>query len=116
MESVKADGLRLPRLYAMGWPHNNCGGFCIKQGHAGFAMLYRELPDRFMAHASAEQRFREMTGKDVSILRDRRGGTTKPLTLMELARRVDEEPELIDAFDLGGCACMDPPISGERDK
>ena len=25
-------GIEPPRLYAMGFPHNNCGGQCIKQG------------------------------------------------------------------------------------
>lgn len=29
---LKAEGIRAPRLYEMGFAHNNCGGFCIKAG------------------------------------------------------------------------------------
>ena len=54
-------------------------------------MAYREIqsrvhPDRF-AHAEAqEQQLRGELG-DVAILRERRGGVSRPLTLNELRRR-----------------------------
>ena len=98
-------GIAEPRLYGMGFPHNNCGGFCIKAGQAQFKMLLEKMPDRYAYHEQKEQEMRELLGKDVAILRDRRGGDTKPLTLAELRRRVEAETDETDPHDLGGCGC-----------
>ncbi len=105
LDQAQAAGLKLPRLYRMGFAHNNCGGFCVKQGQAGFLRLLRSLPDRYAAHEVQEQDFREFIGKDVAILRDRRNGTTKPLTLRQL-READSGTEPLEAGDFGGCGCM----------
>ena len=106
-EELVEDGIAPPRLYRMGFAHNNCGGFCIKAGHGAFAALLRELPDRYEHHAAQERSFRSRTRKDVSILRDRVGGSTKPFTLDALRERIERQPELLDVFDIGGCGCMD---------
>ena len=107
LETVKADGIRAPRLYELGFPHNNCGGFCVKAGQAHFAHLLRTLPDRYAYHERKEQELRCYLGKDVAILRDRRGGTTRPLTLRELRKRVLADGDgQIDLFEWGGCACF----------
>ena len=37
-------------------------------------------------------------------LRDRRGGTTKTLTLETLRKRIESQQEF-DAYDWGGCGC-----------
>lgn len=98
-------GYKLPRLYTMGFPHNNCGGFCIKAGHAHFAHLLKMMPDRFRFHESNENNVREKTGKDYSILNDRRGdGKKKTLTLSMLRERI-ERGEDFDRDDWGGCGC-----------
>ena len=102
------DRIDPPRLYKMGFAHNNCGGACVKAGHGAWAALLRELPDRFEYHAAQERSFRARTGKDVSILRDRAGGSTKPFTLDALREQIERQPELLDVFDIGGCGCMDP--------
>jgi len=108
-EDILADlqhrGIEPPLLYKLGFPHNNCGGFCIKAGQAHFKLLYEKLPERFMAHANSEAEMREYLGKDVAILRDRRGGTTKPLPLLELKRRIDCGEDGTDPLDVGGCGC-----------
>lgn len=101
-EQVVAMGLIPPRLYAMGFPHNNCGGFCVKAGQASFALLLRVMPERYAYHEAKEQEMRDMLG-DVAILRDRRGGTTKPLTLAALRQRIEAND--YDRFDYGGCGC-----------
>jgi hypothetical protein len=98
-------GYKLPRLYEMGFPHNNCGGFCVKAGQAHFAHLLKVLPDRFAFHEGKEQAMRERTGKDYSILNDRRGdGKKKTLTLRMLRERI-EAGESFDRHDWGGCGC-----------
>jgi len=81
-------GLTPPRLYEMGFPHNNCGGFCVKAGFATFALLLRTMPDRYEYHEQQEERMREYLGADVSILKDRRGGGVTPMTLKEFKRRL----------------------------
>lgn len=99
-------GLTIPRLYDLGFSHNNCGGACVKGGIAAWQRLYRVFPARYAKHEAFEQRMRATLGKDVSILRDRTGGETKPLTLAELRRRIEQQPEQLDLFDEGGCGCF----------
>lgn len=104
LDSLKAEGIQPPRLYGMGFAHNNCGGFCIKAGVGHFTRLYRQLPDRFAFHEAKEQEIRAYLGKDVSILRDRQNGEYHPLTLRALRERLEQGYQP-DMFDLGGCGC-----------
>jgi len=72
-------GVTPPRLYSFGFRHNNCGGVCVRGGHKHWRHLLRVFPDRY---AEAEQRETELRAElgDVAILRERRGGTSRPLT------------------------------------
>lgn len=103
---ARALGLPTPRLYRLGFAHNNCGGGCVKGGQAQWARLLAVFPDRYARAEANEQRMRERLGKDVSILRDRTGGTTKPLTLAALRERLQSQPDQLDLFDEGGCGCF----------
>ncbi len=113
LKALEAEGIAVPRLYSMGFPHNNCGGFCIKAGQAHFKLLLEKMPERYLYHEGKEEELRQYlkanpreTGTwDVSILRDRSGGETKTLTLRELRRRVEGGKE-IDCDDWGGCGCF----------
>lgn len=105
-EEMARRGLVPPRLYADGFSHNNCAGACVRGGQGQWALLLATNPERYAREERAEQDFRQRVGKDVAILRDRRGGTTKPLTLTALRQRVQAQPELVDADDMGGCGCM----------
>lgn len=104
----EAQGLKIQRLYSMGFPHANCGGFCIKAGHAHFANLLKQMPERFAFHENKEQEIRAYLGKDVSILKDRRGGTHETLTLQQLRERIEKSDPSIDSEDWGGCGCALP--------
>ncbi|MFI8962096.1 hypothetical protein ACIGO8_08265 [Streptomyces sp. NPDC053493] len=106
-------GLIDPRLYRLGFAHNNCGGACVKGGQAQWARLLDVFPERYAKVETFEERMRAKLGKDVAILRDRRGGETKPLTLATLRRRIEfqryAQPTLLDAVDTddwGGCGCF----------
>lgn len=99
-------GIEVPRLYRLGFPHNNCGGFCIKAGISHFAHLLRVLPERYAHHERKEQELRDYLGKDVAILRDRSGGGTAPLTMRALRERIESEPGQIPLFEWGGCGCF----------
>lgn len=105
-EMLKNNGIKKPRLYELGFPHNNCGGFCVKAGQAHFAHLLRVMPERYAWHEENEERLRQKVG-DYSLLRDRTGGTTKALTLKQLRERIEMQGDF-DSFDWGGCGCALP--------
>lgn len=94
-----------PRLYAEGFPHNNCGGACIKAGQGQWAHLLRVRPAVYAEWESEETAFRERTGKDVAILRDRRGGKTRPWPLRDFREHIQRGGQF-DLFDIGGCGCF----------
>lgn len=98
------EGLRRQRLYEEGFPHANCGGRCVKQGQAGWALLLRQRPESFAECERKEQEMRDMLGKDVAMLKERAGGESKPLTLATLRARIEAGVKT-DEFDFGGCAC-----------
>lgn len=107
-------GIDPPRIYAEGFPHNNCGGFCVKAGHAQFAHLLSARPDVFAYHAAQEEAFRARVGKDVAVLRDRRGGFTKPLPMLEFKRQIESGERTVDRRDWGqGCQCFVQPKGEE---
>lgn len=101
---LEAVGIAQPRLYAQGFPHNNCAGACVRGGQGQWALLLEKNPERYAEEEAQEAAFRAETGKDVAILRDRRGGATKPLTLAALRHRVEHGGD-VDPLDLGGCGC-----------
>lgn len=105
-KELAESGIKEPRLYTMGFPHNNCGGFCIKAGQAHFRKLLETMPERYAYHENQEEAFREFIGRDVSILNDRSGGNNlsrKPLTLKEFRHRAAKPGE---ENDWGGCGCF----------
>lgn len=101
---LKKIGIEPPRLYKMGFPHNNCGGFCVKAGQAHFANLLKVMPERYAEHESREAAMRQRLGKDVSIMKIRVKGETHPLTMETLRKRI-ESGESFDRSDWGGCGC-----------
>lgn len=107
LELLQREGIKQPYLYDLGFPHNNCGGFCIKAGQAHFAHLLRMLPARYAYHEAEEEKMRARVG-DYSILRDRTGGTTKTLSLRTLRERIEQRTATFDTFDWGGCGCAMP--------
>lgn len=105
LRAAREWGIQPPRLYTMGFAHNNCGGFCIKGGHGHFANLLRVMPDRYARHEAAEAELQEIVGPH-TILRDRAGdGEATPLSLRQFRERIQggHQPDL---FDLGGCGCF----------
>lgn len=101
---LESEGVR-PRLYALGFPHNNCGGFCIKAGQSQFRLLLGRLPEVYAENERQEELIRETLG-DVSVMRSRVGGDTSTLTMKVFRERIEREPNLFaDDSDWGGCGC-----------
>ncbi len=105
LAELEEQGIEQPELYTLGFAHNNCGGFCIKSGQAQFENLLRHRPALYLYHEGREQELREYLDKDVAILRDRRGGRTRPLTLRAFRERLEGDETLFDAEEWGGCGC-----------
>lgn len=110
MVEAEALGFARQRLYALGFPHANCGGGCVKAGISHFVNLYHRLPEVFWKWAAEELYTRDsMRAQGIekwhfTILKDRRGKETKPLLLMELAYRIAAGEDL-PKDEWGGCGC-----------
>jgi len=105
IDELRSKGINVPRLYEMGFPHNNCGGFCVKAGQAQFKKLLDLMPERYLRHEQEEARTIAIIGSEVAILRDRRGGETKPMTLRTFRERLGVDDTDFDAEEWGGCGC-----------
>lgn len=101
-------GFKIPRLYQLGFPHNNCGGRCVRAGISHWVHLYKTLPAQFKEwedeERSTAEDLRARGIEPLSILKDRREGTTKNLYLWQLRERI-EAGEQFTRFDWGGCGC-----------
>lgn len=93
-EIIQQHGIEPPRLYALGFPHNNCGGACVKAGLKQWALLWKTLPERYRWHEAQEQRLRKLLKKNVAILTDRRGGRRRPMTLRLFRWRLERDERL----------------------
>jgi len=82
-------GIKIPRMYYMGFSHANCGGRCVKAGQEHFIRLMKQWPERFNEIADIEQRFRDITNSDTTILRAKRNGEEVKITLRELQKEQD---------------------------
>ena len=87
---AKAEGLPLPHAYAEGFSHANCGGKCIKAGQGHWANLWRTHPDRYLDAEHEEQGMRTLLRKNVAILKKRVNGVSRPMTLREFRRQLEE--------------------------
>ncbi len=81
------------------------GGGCVKAGIADFRkLLFADRNWYVNWWESGEERVRQHLGKNVSILRDRSGKRTRPMTLREMRERIDALPTLFEDETEGlGC-------------
>lgn len=110
LQNSRDRGIEPPRLYADGFSHANCGGACVRGGQAQWELLLRTNRPRYLEWEGDEEETRAMLGKDVAILRDRRGGAGgRPLSLRAFRERLDRSPAMFDDSDWGACGCTDDP-------
>lgn len=111
IRDLERAGIEQPRLYKMGFSHNNCGGFCVRAGQAHFLNLLKTMPDRYKHHEEKEQEMREYLGRDdVSILTRQVNGEEQTFTLRQLREEWEGglglQVDLFDIYDIGGCGCF----------
>lgn len=106
IDYLTAAGIDIPALYLEGFHHNNCNGGCVKAGQAHFANLCRKRPLVYAYWEQQEAAPSRYLGKKVTILTDRRGGETTPMSLAEFRVRIKRGE--YDRYDWGGCGCYAP--------
>lgn len=106
LASLASANIEAPALYREGFPHNNCGGGCVRAGLAQWALLLRHRPAVFAEWEATEEELRTYLDADVSILSDRRGAKKSPLTLRAIRERLELQPTLFDDEEWGGCGCF----------
>jgi len=108
-EWEKLTPIRVPRLYDLGFLHNNCGGFCVKAGKKQFELLLKNFPERYKYHEEMEHYFRVVHG-NYSILREQRSKVTYKITLKDLRARIQKHiasmDDNADMHENNGCACF----------
>lgn len=103
---LENDGIKPPRLYSLGFSHNNCGGGCVRAGQGQFKHLLDVMPERFARWEQGEKEVQNHIGKNVTILKKQSSGVVRPLSLTDLRNNYKS----IDELDLGGCGCF---VDGE---
>jgi 3'-phosphoadenosine 5'-phosphosulfate sulfotransferase (PAPS reductase)/FAD synthetase len=100
-------GIKAPRLEEYGFPHNNCGGRCVRQGIREWLRLKKTMPERYEEVSQWEQQARAQGGprSTRSILKDRRGGVATELTLEQLKAREFTDQLEMNLGDNFGCFC-----------
>lgn len=107
IKAAKALGLTPPRLYDLGLPHANCGGGCVRAGISQWRHVYEALPEIFSLWEREEKEARERLGKDVAILRSRKGGQSRPYPLYKLREDIEaQDHSTLNMFDWKGCGCF----------
>ena len=107
MEDLRSQGIQPPRLYELGFKHNNCGGFCVKAGLGQIAHYYKIKPEEYAEHERKEEEFRDFIGKDVSIFSKTVDGKKTPMTMRALRKRIEAGEEFKFEPSLE-CQCFSP--------
>lgn len=113
IEELKTEGIEVPRLYELGFSHNNCGGFCFKAGIGHFKNLYEKDKNLYLKMENREtmlaKQIYEKTGKEYAILNRTRNGVKRPFPLSELRSELESEQHQLtidELCDVGGCGCF----------
>ena len=83
---IEKAGIKLPKMYELGYEHNNCVG-CVKGGMGYWNKIRVDFPERFKAYATLERE------RGYTILKDKNG----PIYLDELdptRGRMSDEPQI----------------------
>lgn len=102
--TLDAIGIELPRLYELGFEHNNCGGFCVKTGQRQMAHLLKVLPERYRWHEEQQEKLFAVIGPH-GFIRKTVDGEMHYLSLKQFREMVEagEKPQM---FQDGACACF----------
>jgi hypothetical protein len=100
-------GVPQPRLYDMGFAHNNCGGFCVKAGQSQFRHLLKLRPNTYAYHEEQEKELQLFLGKPVTVLTETVNGQKMNLSMQALRERIESGGE-IEEGEGEACSCLNP--------
>jgi 3'-phosphoadenosine 5'-phosphosulfate sulfotransferase (PAPS reductase)/FAD synthetase len=103
---LKRHGLKQGRMYEAGFPHHNCGGFCVKAGQGQFERLLTWHPERYDYHEQEMERAMATIGPTAKpFLRITDNGVLRYVTLREFREFVQGGGQ-VDMFSESGCGCF----------
>jgi|GEM_PF-972493 len=105
-------GVSQPRLYDMGFAHNNCGGFCVKAGQSQFRHLLKHRPNTYAYHEEQEKELQLYLGKPVTVLTETVNGEKMNLSMQSLRERI-QSGGVIDEGGGEACSCLNPTDESE---
>lgn len=111
-ELLKLYDIEIPKLYKLGFAHNNCGGRCIKGGQGHWVNLLKEDYQSFQEMRDFEIAMNNIinakNGKNekYSFIKRSVDGISKAYQLVELENDYNNRPKQIDMFDIGACGCF----------
>ncbi len=107
LSELKKRKIEVPRLYTLGFSHNNCSGMCVRGGQGHFIHLLQQFPDRYEWMEKYEKEMQEYLGQEVTILKRTMKGKQENLPLKQLREEFEaDNKDQIDLFDIGGCGCF----------
>lgn len=104
-EFHERSGIKKSRSYDSGFPHDNCGGMCVKAGLGQFRLLYETRPLVYLWHEIRMEWVMSQNSKLKPFLRKVEKGEMKYLTLKEYREQYLEKGEDQDVLPTGGCGC-----------
>jgi hypothetical protein len=95
-----------PSLYQYGFPHNNCGGFCVRAGMQAFATLLTHFPERYAAHEAEEQAVLAEIPTTRPFLEKSFNGKRRGISMKEFRELYQAGKTKVSPYDYGGCGCF----------
>lgn len=111
-EMVKRYVPELPRLYAMGFLHNNCGGMCVRAGQGQFARLLEMRPQFYAEMEDREQWAIAQIGPTArGFIRVTIDKVLHYMTMKQFREWVQAGGKPAN-YEIGGCGCFvdDAPV------
>lgn len=105
-------GIRRPRLYDMGFPHNNCGGMCVRAGQGQFATLLERKPEFYRDQEQRQNRAMDAIGPTAKpFIRATLDGRLQYFTMQEFRELVEMGELTPKLYEMGGCGCFVDDVS-----
>lgn len=98
-------GIELPKLYKLGFSHDNCGGFCVKAGLGQFKLLWETLPEVYLANEAEEQLAIAHNPKLKPFLQKTIKGIRYYITMKEYREKYLQTITEEESLEFGGCGC-----------
>lgn len=99
--------IKPPALYDLGFPHNNCGGMCVRAGQGQFATLLERKPDFYAEQEARQEWAMEKIGPTAcGFIRATIDGDMSYFTMKQFRQLVQNGKIKPKMYEMGGCGCF----------